>query len=105
MKPLILNCQVGRSERFRDALLPGARLACRWLAVRFCTMNKLAEGPKKGWLYFCAERLFVCFLQATQMLGISIHLVNRVTQSDQIATRGLGSSTGRVPRKFCLIEP
>jgi hypothetical protein len=37
-------------------------------------------------------------------LFISIHLSDRVTQSDQIATRRFSSSTGRVLGKFCLIQ-
>jgi len=52
----------------------------------------------------CA-RLFICFGRASRgRLGISIHLSDCVTQSDQIATRRFGSSTGRVSGKFCLIQ-
>lgn len=38
-------------------------------------------------------------------VGFSLHLVNRVTQSDQIAGRGFSGAIGRVLGKFCLIQP
>jgi len=70
-------------------------------------MGEVEEGPKEGLASaFLAQRLFICFRRASiPRLGISIHLPDRVAQGDQIAARRFGSATGRVPRKFYLIEP
>jgi hypothetical protein len=40
-----------------------------------------------------------------QLSGLSIYLLNRMTQSHHIATRRFCRATGGVPGKFCLVHP
>ncbi len=70
-------------------------------------MGKVEEGPEEGLASTSLVRKSIHLLltRRPQGLLISIYLRNCVTQSDQIATRRFGSSTGGVSGKFCPIQP